>query len=89
MSNLQVIARRCPIMGKALAVQTARANLPGMFRTPRAYSGKAKLHTGRVEKARAVDVNVFGHKEGESGIVRKPACGVAWPMVDVGIADHD
>ena len=66
MSNLQLIARRCPIMGKALAVQTARTGFAGIFRTAQAYSGKAKLHIGRVEKVRAVDVDMFGHKEGES-----------------------
>jgi 5-aminolevulinate synthase len=30
MSNLQVLARRCPVMGKALAVQSARHRLAGV-----------------------------------------------------------
>lgn len=62
MSNLQIIARRCPIMGKALAVQTAKAGKMGLggaaaIRTfsGRVNSGKAKLHTSRPYEARAVE----------------------------------
>ena len=54
MSNLQVLARRCPVMGKAMAVQSAktgRTGLDGVFGGTRAYSGKAKLHTSRVKNA--------------------------------------
>ena len=54
MSNLQVLARRCPIMGQAMAVQTARtgsAALGGVFGGGRAYGGKAKLHTTRAQHA--------------------------------------
>ncbi len=54
MTNLQVLARRCPIMGKAMAVQSARTNntaLTGVFGGVRAYSGKAKLHTTRAREA--------------------------------------
>ncbi len=54
MSNLQVLARRCPIMGKAMAVQSARAGnsaLAGAFGGVRAYGGKAKLHTTRAREA--------------------------------------
>lgn len=50
MSNLQLLARRCPIMGKAMAVQTAKTGNPGLcgaFGGVRAYGGKAKLHTTR------------------------------------------
>ncbi|KAI9764261.1 MAG: mitochondrial 5-aminolevulinate synthase [Geoglossum simile] len=58
MSSLQIMARRCPIMGKALAVQSARNRLGGV----RAYAmGRAKLHTSRVKEARAVDAGtLFG-----------------------------
>lgn len=55
MSNLQVLARRCPVMSKALAVQNARmtgtkhftscaAGIGGLkpFRAP---TGKRALHT--------------------------------------------
>ena len=48
MSNLQVIARRCPVMGKALTVQSARngaAGLGGVFGGTRAYKSKANMHT--------------------------------------------
>lgn len=57
MSNLQVLARRCPIMGKAMAVQSARAGnsaLAGAFGGVRAYGGKAKLHTTRAREATVV-----------------------------------
>jgi 5-aminolevulinate synthase len=60
-SNLQVLARRCPIMGKALAVQssrstvgrTANAVFGGSFAS---YStGKARIHTTRSNEAQAVN----------------------------------
>ena len=54
MSNLQVLARRCPVMGKAMAVQSAKTNastLNGVFGGTRAYSGKARLHTSRAHNA--------------------------------------
>lgn len=73
MSNLQTIARRCPIMGKALAVQTAKSSKVGglggvaALRAIRAFSGKAgagkaKLHTSRSNEARAVDDGLFGRE---------------------------
>ncbi|KAF1981790.1 5-aminolevulinate synthase mitochondrial precursor [Aulographum hederae CBS 113979] len=64
MSNLQVIARRCPVMGKALAVQSARvrdATLGGVYGGVRAYHskvGKAKLHTTSPKEAQAVDIDI-------------------------------
>ncbi|KAK4501110.1 hypothetical protein PRZ48_006916 [Zasmidium cellare] len=63
MSNLQIIARRCPVMGKALSVQSARngnSALAGAFGGCRAYHAKvprANLHTTRPNEARAVDVH--------------------------------
>ncbi|KAI9050233.1 hypothetical protein LZ554_006370 [Drepanopeziza brunnea f. sp. 'monogermtubi'] len=70
MSNLQTIARRCPIMGKALAVQTAKSSAVGLggvaaLGAMRAFSGKvgsgkAKLHTGRPNEARAAEDTLFG-----------------------------
>ena len=62
MSNLQIIARRCPVMGKALSVQSARmsnAALAGAFGGSRAYHAKvprAKLHTTTAKEAQAVDM---------------------------------
>ena len=60
-SNLQVLGRRCPVMGKALAVQSARTGntgLNGVFGGTRAYSGKAGLHTSRAQHA-TVDTGVL------------------------------
>ncbi|KAK1769172.1 pyridoxal phosphate-dependent transferase [Phialemonium atrogriseum] len=65
-SKLQVLAHRCPVMGKALAVQSARfgrAGIPGAHPIARAstFSGdsgraqKAKLHTGRSSQAQPID----------------------------------
>lgn len=62
MSNLQIVARRCPVMSKALAVQSARngnAVLAGAFGGSRAYHSKvprARIHTTRPNEAQAVDV---------------------------------
>ena len=68
MSNLQVLARRCPMMGKAMAIQTAKTGntvLGGVFGGARAYgsfSGKAKLHTSRVNHA-TVDTSLLRHRD--------------------------
>jgi hypothetical protein len=65
MSNLQVLARRCPIMGKALAVQSARCGssaLAGAFGGVRAYHSRvdrAKLHTSTPKEAQAVDIETL------------------------------
>ncbi|KAF2128639.1 5-aminolevulinate synthase-like protein [Dothidotthia symphoricarpi CBS 119687] len=62
MSNLQVLAKRCPIMGKALAVQSARIGnnaLAGAFGGARAYHSRvnrAKLHTSADKKAQIEDL---------------------------------
>ena len=74
MSNLQTIARRCPIMGKALAVQTAKSGKAGLggvtaLGAIRAFSGKvnsgkARLHTSRPLEARAVENVLFGSENG-------------------------
>ena len=62
MSNLQIIARRCPVMGKALAVQGARTGnsaLAGAFGGTRAYHARvprAKLHTTSPKEAQVGDV---------------------------------
>ncbi|EHK96230.1 PLP-dependent transferase [Glarea lozoyensis ATCC 20868] len=68
MSNLQTIARRCPVMGKALAVQTAKTANVGLggvaaIGAIRAFtgkasknnSGKAGLHTTRPRDAKIED----------------------------------
>ncbi|KAH8780388.1 pyridoxal phosphate-dependent transferase [Hyaloscypha finlandica] len=73
MSNLQTIARRCPIMGKALAVQTAKSGKVGLggvaaLGAIRAFSGKAgtgkaRLHTSHHREARAVEDTLFGREK--------------------------
>ncbi|KAF1971786.1 delta-aminolevulinic acid synthase [Bimuria novae-zelandiae CBS 107.79] len=69
MSNLQVLARRCPIMGKALAVQSARIGnnaLAGAFGGARAYHtrvSRARLHTSSPKEAQAVDIENLRSKQ--------------------------
>jgi 5-aminolevulinate synthase len=79
MSNLQVIARRCPIMGKALAVQAAKngkvpvggAAAIGAIRTLSGKSNfsKAELHTSRFCGARALESSVLVNDKGMARIV--------------------
>src|SRR5207248_3044082 len=70
MSNLQVLARRCPIMGKALAVQSARMGsngLAGTFGGVRAYHtriNRARLHTSTPKEAQAVEIENLRSKQG-------------------------
>lgn len=75
MSNLQLIARRCPVMGKALAVQSARTGntvLAGAFGGTRAYHAKvghkARLHTSSSKEAQAVDVGAVRRERGMFGL---------------------
>ncbi|KAF2263914.1 5-aminolevulinate synthase-like protein [Lojkania enalia] len=69
MSNLQVLARRCPIMGKALAVQSARFGnnvLAGAFGGVRAYHtrvSRSRLHTSSAKEAQAVGVEKLSSKQ--------------------------
>lgn len=59
MSNLQVLARRCPVMGKALAVQSARTGVTsfgGASAGIRPYHSKASLHTTRAQQARPSEI---------------------------------
>lgn len=69
MSNLQTIAGRCPVMGKAMAVQSSKGaaafNAIPAFKGIRRFSGKsgkAKLHTSSEQKARPIDGLVMGEK---------------------------
>lgn len=69
-SKLQVLARRCPVMGKAMAVQSARlghAGIPGGVAALSTRSGpakacKANLHTSRAQEAQAVEGSLFRDK---------------------------
>jgi 5-aminolevulinate synthase len=72
MSNLQTIARRCPVMGKALAVQSAKSGKMGLggvaaigaMRTFAGKTGRARLHTSRAHEARPMEDTIFGREKG-------------------------
>ncbi|MCJ1275537.1 mitochondrial 5-aminolevulinate synthase [Puttea exsequens] len=74
MSNLQVLARRCPVMGKAMTVQSAKNNknvLSGVFGGTRAHhGGKARIHTSRAHHA-SVEPEVV-RRENDVPIHRTP-----------------
>lgn len=59
MSNIQVIARRCPVMSKALAVQTSRLAGPKRFTSSGpptgtgSVSGSRRAAGGKVAQAQA------------------------------------
>lgn len=71
MSNLQTIARRCPVMGKAMAVQTAKSGKIGLggvaaigaMRTFSGKTGRARLHTTRPHEARPMEDTLFGREK--------------------------
>ena len=69
MSNLQVLGRRCPVMGKALTVAScnnANVTLSGAFGGARAYhsrSPRANLHTTGSKKANTVEVESLRRRE--------------------------
>ncbi len=70
MSNLQVLARRCPVMGKAMNAQAAKSGsnpLNGVFGGVRAYGGKAKIHTSRSQKASVTSDMLRDEPHGTSG----------------------
>lgn len=72
-SKLQLLGQRCPVMGKALAIQSARVGCktPGSMVGASAVSGvrtlsghaKAKIHTSRPKEARAVDPPMFAPRD--------------------------
>ena len=81
MSKLQLLAHRCPVMGNALAVQSAKlggANgIAGL--STRAVSGhrpdklgKRCLHSSRSQEARAVDGPVFAREKGMRPLLLPP-----------------
>jgi 5-aminolevulinate synthase len=65
MSKLQLLGQRCPVMGKAMAVQTAKSRAAGSVRAFSGHSktGKAKIHTTRNKEARAVDRPLFDGRD--------------------------
>ncbi|KAF7563818.1 hypothetical protein G7046_g296 [Stylonectria norvegica] len=65
MSKLQLLAHRCPVMGKALAVQSAKYSAPASYRafSGQGKTGKARIHTSRNKEARAVDHPLIDGRE--------------------------
>lgn len=65
MSKLQLLGQRCPVMGKAMAVQTAKSRAAGSVRAFSGHSktGKAKIHTTCNKEARAVDRPLFDGRD--------------------------
>lgn len=65
-SKLQVLARRCPIMGQAMvAVQGSphgRRSVAGLKTLAGHGNGKARLHTSRPQEARPVDGPLYREK---------------------------
>ncbi|KAI1761744.1 tetrapyrrole biosynthesis, 5-aminolevulinic acid synthase [Hypoxylon sp. FL1150] len=69
LSKLQLLGQRCPVMGKALAIQSAKvsrtatagaATVAGIHNySSQQKLGKAKIHTSRSHEARAVDTSMF------------------------------
>ena len=67
-TNLQFIARRCPVMNKALAVQSARIRTATYTKAAtRAGTAKSllekKLHTSAEKKASVDTTNVFNNRQ--------------------------
>ncbi|KAL2213435.1 5-aminolevulinate synthase [Sarocladium strictum] len=62
MSKLQLYAHRCPVMGKALAVQSSKHGAAAAIRALSTQS-KAKIHTSANKEARAVDGPVFDRRD--------------------------
>ncbi|KAI0841552.1 tetrapyrrole biosynthesis, 5-aminolevulinic acid synthase [Hypoxylon sp. FL0890] len=72
-SKLQLLGQRCPVMGKALAIQSARVGRAPMANAAtvagirnhsgQSKPGRAKIHTSRSHEARAVDTSVFTPRE--------------------------
>ena len=79
MSKLQVFARRCPVMGKAMAIQSARVGhaatgFPAVASkacmstfSAHGKTGKAKLHTSRSQEAH-VDTGLYSGREKSESI---------------------
>lgn len=79
MTKLQVLADRCPVMSKAMAVQSARAGRAFMgaaaarlaafsagHHAAAAHHGRvarAGIHTSRTHGARALEDTLFNHRE--------------------------
>lgn len=76
MSKLQLLGQRCPVMGKAMAVQTAKNRAAGSVRAFSGHSktGKAKIHTTRNKEARAVDNPLFEGRDNGMSYYHQYTC---------------
>lgn len=68
MSKLQVFAHRCPVMGKAMAVQSSKNAAVSAIRafSGDSKAGRARMHTSRNKEARAVERPFETRDNGES-----------------------
>lgn len=66
MSKLQVFANRCPVMGKAMAVQSSKNAAVSAVRafSGNSKQGRARIHTSRNQEARAVERPFLDGREG-------------------------
>lgn len=58
MSKLQLLAHRCPVMGKAMAVQSSKHGMAVGLRAISSQAktaGRANIHTSRKQEARPVE----------------------------------
>lgn len=80
MSRLQLLAHRCPVMGNALAVQSAKfGHMGGGIAGLSTHSGSVRhtgklgkarcLHTSRSKEARAVEGPLFARDKSKSFVV--------------------
>lgn len=67
MSKLQVFAHRCPVMGKAMAVQSSKNAAVSAIRafSGDSKAGRARMHTSRNKEARAVERPFENRDNGE------------------------
>lgn len=83
-SRLQLLGQRCPVMGKALAIQSSRigkaggmgasATVAGLRHFSALYkSGKAGIHTSRAHEARPVDAPIFAPRESAQFAPKAPS----------------
>ncbi|KAF2238637.1 5-aminolevulinate synthase-like protein [Viridothelium virens] len=100
MSNLQVLARRCPVMGKALAVQSARSGhvnfANAAYSGIRAYHskiGRAKMHTTSPMEAQAIEVGLTRSEEVPLGHLKpttnQPPQGASGPPPECPVTKFD
>ncbi|KAH7038164.1 5-aminolevulinic acid synthase [Microdochium trichocladiopsis] len=82
-SRLQLLGQRCPVMGKALAIQSSRLGKAGMAASATVAglrhfsalykSGKAGIHTSRAHEARPVETPIFAPRDSAQFAPKAPA----------------